>query len=270
MPAPTQFDLNFRLFGIPVRVSPWFWIMALILGGEITPGRAVLWVAAVFFSILIHEFGHGLVAKAFGFRPQIALFGMGGLCASEADRQTPNQRLAVLLAGPGAQFVLLGLVALWGSAALGVSFEGALEQARWDLGLPPGNTLTALKKDAALELANPASLIYKDLLFINLLWPLLNLLPIWPLDGGQIAGELLAKINRRDGRRWGHIISMITASLVAFYLLHKMQGDLEGFRLLQILFFVGFAFVNYQILQAYHHQYMARGPDEDPDWWTRS
>ena len=32
MPAPTQFDLNFRLLGIPVRINPFFWVMAAVLG----------------------------------------------------------------------------------------------------------------------------------------------------------------------------------------------------------------------------------------------
>ncbi|GAF97863.1 unnamed protein product, partial [marine sediment metagenome] len=64
-PPPTQADLNFRLFGFNVRVSPWFWLLAVILGaggiGGGTPPREILiWVAVVFVSILVHEFGHTL------------------------------------------------------------------------------------------------------------------------------------------------------------------------------------------------------------------
>jgi Zn-dependent protease len=271
MPAPTQFDLNFRLLEIPVRVSPWFWLTALILGDHDDPRMLPLWIGAVFISILVHEYGHGLMARAFGFDAQIALFGMGGLCASEAERQTPNQRLAVLFAGPLAQFLLLALIIVIGNATMGIGLEEAGELARRFLGLPPGNDVAALRLGGALLGSSElAANLYWMLFFINLMWPLLNLLPIWPLDGGQITGELLAKVNRHDGRRWGHIISMITAALLAFYLLYKRQGDLSGLGLLQILFFASFAFVNYQILQAYHQRFLARGPDEDPDWWTRS
>lgn len=269
MPAPTQFDLNFRLLRIPVRVSPWFWLVTLMIGPK-DPKRAILWIAATFLSILVHEYGHGLMARAFGFRAQIALFGMGGLCASEAERQTPNQRLAVLLAGPGAQFVLLALIILLGGPLLGITLAGNLELARFFLGLPAGDDLERMKLAQSLTRSDGvAGDLYQDLFQINLLWPLLNLLPIWPLDGGQIAGELLAKVNPRDGRRWSHIVSMITSALLAFYILYKMQGDVQGTGLLQVLFFASFAFVNFQILQAYHQRYLARGPDEDPDWWTR-
>ena len=31
-PAPTAWDLHFRLFGIPVRISPWFWVSNILLG----------------------------------------------------------------------------------------------------------------------------------------------------------------------------------------------------------------------------------------------
>ena len=65
-----------------------------------------VWVACVFVSILVHEYGHGLMAKVFDCSPSIVLWGMGGLCYSQAERQTPGQRLAVVLSGPGAGFGL--------------------------------------------------------------------------------------------------------------------------------------------------------------------
>ena len=36
------------------------------------------WIVAVFLSILIHELGHALVMRAYGFRPWITLYGLGG------------------------------------------------------------------------------------------------------------------------------------------------------------------------------------------------
>src|SRR5437016_2491445 len=37
------------------------------------------------------------------------------------------------------------------------------------------------------------------LLWINLFWGLLNLLPVWPLDGGQISGEVASALSPRHG-----------------------------------------------------------------------
>src|SRR5262245_43299713 len=111
IPSERPGDWNFRLFGFPIRVSLWFWLMALMIGGNLDPRSAILWVGCVFVSILVHEMGHGLVARWFGFRPRIVLYQFGGLCASDSERQTSNQRIAILLGGPGAQFLLLAFVA---------------------------------------------------------------------------------------------------------------------------------------------------------------
>ena len=81
-PNDTPFDLKFRLFRIPVRVHPFFWIGTLFLGFDlIQQGIDVLllWVACVFFSILLHELGHVWMGQFFGSRGHILLQGLGGL-----------------------------------------------------------------------------------------------------------------------------------------------------------------------------------------------
>src|SRR4051794_32591762 len=98
MPAPTAYDLNFRVLGIPVRVHPLFWLVTVVLSQSQDIRIVLLWTACVFASILVHELGHGLMARNFGGRPSIVLHSMGGLCFSEAER-TPWQRLAVILSG---------------------------------------------------------------------------------------------------------------------------------------------------------------------------
>src|SRR4051794_7983572 len=138
MPAATQFDLNFRLLRIPVRVSVWFWLIAAMMSGSREPKEVLLWVPCVFFSILVHEMGHGLVARSFGFSPEIILFGMGGLCTSEAERQTYGQRLAVLFGGPGAQFALLGALMVAAVPWLGITWRGDLVLVKLLIGLPIG------------------------------------------------------------------------------------------------------------------------------------
>ena len=61
----------------------------------------LIWIGCVFVSILVHEYGHGLMSRLFRFSPSIVLYGMGGSATPRAERQTPWQRLAVLFAGPG-------------------------------------------------------------------------------------------------------------------------------------------------------------------------
>ncbi len=100
-PSPTDFDLNFRVFRIPVRVSIWFWLGCVLLGPK-QPREILIWAGCLFGSILIHELGHGLTSRFFGDRPRIVLHGMGGVCISDdAGRETFGQRLTILLMGPG-------------------------------------------------------------------------------------------------------------------------------------------------------------------------
>jgi hypothetical protein len=89
------------------------------------------------------------------------------------------------------------------------------------------------------------------------------------LDGGQITGEVLSRVNRRDGKRWGHIVSMVTAGVLALYTLSRASGDDWRDTIFPVLFFGSFAFANFQILQAYHQRHLMYGPDEDADWWAR-
>ena len=98
--ATTPYDLRFRFLDIPVRIHPLFWLISAVLGFRDNNLPAVaIWVGCVLVSILVHEYGHGLMAKRFHGLPSIVLYGLGGLCYSQGER-TPGQRLAVLFAGP--------------------------------------------------------------------------------------------------------------------------------------------------------------------------
>jgi uncharacterized membrane protein len=76
--------LEFKLFNIPVRVEPWFWVIGFVWGGGFQiDGRnslmsVLLWMLALFISILIHEFGHALTSrKLTKVNPTVKLWGMG-------------------------------------------------------------------------------------------------------------------------------------------------------------------------------------------------
>jgi Zn-dependent protease len=261
-PSPTPYDLRFRGLGIPVRVHWTFWLVTVLLSGMDSLLGTLIWVGCVFVSILVHEYGHGLMGRALGYDAHIVLFSMGGLCYSEGERQSPGQRLAVLFAGPGAGFVLLGLTLLAGSLAWGITPRQDLDILLLMLGFEPSNELAPALMRA---LANPtAFMIYDRLVQINLLWGILNLMPIWPLDGGQITRVLLTQANRREGARWTHIIAMITAALIAAYAATN-SGHPLSFR---TLFFGFLALVNFQQLQ-HIHETSRYGLDNDADWWRR-
>ncbi len=102
----------------------------------------------------------------------------------------------------------------------------------------------------------------RNLIFINLYWGIVNLFPIWPLDGGQIAGVILSMFNRRKGMNWAHVISLLTAGLLAMWGFQRRDMFLG-------LFFGYFALMNYQVLQAYHQHAKYGAVEDDADWWKR-
>jgi Zn-dependent protease len=158
--------LRFQLFGFPVRVDPWFWLVAALLGGATRklgqPGggtEVLLWVGMVFVSILWHELGHAFAMRRFGSRAEIFLYAGGGLAAPSPGRFSRKEDFFVSAAGPAAG-LLLGL-AVW------------LYQRSW----PPESYLTAYA--------------ITQMLWINVIWSLVNCLPALPLDGGHMLRALL-------------------------------------------------------------------------------
>ena len=83
-PPPTQYDLRFTVAGIPVRVHPLFWLIALLLGAAGDPLLLPAWVLVIFVSILIHELGHALAFRRVGQDSRIVLHMAGGLTIPES------------------------------------------------------------------------------------------------------------------------------------------------------------------------------------------
>ena len=169
--------LRFQLFGIPCVVAPYFWVLSAMLGWNIAQSREygllllLVWVACVFVSIMVHELGHAFAAQHYGLRPAIALAGLGGLTSFMGRGLTRTQHIAVSLAGPAAGLILYTLV---------------LELTHRLIPLGLG---ALLQTDTALSLVLLKALNY--LIFINLWWTIYNLLPVLPLDGGQVLRDLL-------------------------------------------------------------------------------
>lgn len=252
--SATPYDLHFRLLDIPVRVHPFFWLTAaLVSWSEHDLPAVITGMVCVFVSILVHEFGHGLAAKSFHGSPSVVLYALGGLCYSQGERR-PGQRLAVLFWGPGAGFLLCALVMLITSLLYGITPGEHAEMLLRLLGLT-SNQPSALDHFTS---RTPA-LIYYFMVRINFLWGLVNLLPVWPLDGGQAAQVIFTMFDRRHGVRRGHIVALLTAGFVAVFAASKEDYFLA------IMFGV-LAFKNYQMLQSLH-QVKSFGLDQDDDWW---
>jgi stage IV sporulation protein FB len=264
--AETPYDLRFRLLGVPVRIHPMFWLVSAVLGWEDRNlSMVALWVACVFISILVHEYGHALMAKVYDSSPSIVLWGLGGLCYSQGERQTPAQRLAVILSGPGAGFLLFGLVLLVSSLLFHISpgeHLGAVEAVATFSQLPES---VAIKFQDAVNSEMSSIFLkrtYRNLIWINLMWGLVNLLPLWPLDGGQATQIVLSYADRFRGPRWGHIVSLLVAGSLALAVVIWTKD------MFLAVFFAYFAVINFQVLQTLHQAH-SMGVSQEDDWWKR-
>lgn len=242
-PPPTRYDLNFTLAGFPVRVHPLFWLIAVLLGyasGDIL--QILTWVLVVFISILVHELGHALAFRRYGLSSRIILHFAGGLTVPEGTywgshwanvALGPNQNIFISLAGPGAGFLFAALV------IAGVLLSGGSVMTTRLLGFIP------LPGFAVLPFGgNILSMFVTALLWVNIFWGFINLMPVFPLDGGSVTRNILLQTDPVDGVRkslWVSVIAGALIALVAFFLLRSLY--------MAILF--GFlAFQSYQSLQA--------------------
>lgn len=241
-PAQTQFDVHFRIAGIPVRVHPFFWLMAFLIGaGGGERLTLVIWAAAVFVSILVHELGHAFMMRYFGQDARIVLYMMGGLTIPDSSpwragsgRRTrgPLSQILISAAGPGAGFLLAGLVVALVFAA------GGIVRFHLAYGFLPIPVVTLP------EVVNEQwYAVVESLLWVNIFWGLMNLVPVYPLDGGQIAREVLVASDPWEGvvkSLWLSVIVGAAVAFVGFGVLHD--------RFLGILFGL-LAFSNFMAIQ---------------------
>lgn len=204
-PPPTQFDVRFQIFGIPVRIHPFFWLVTLLLGSRNPqPVGMVIWVGVVFISILIHELGHALTARWYGWPPRVTLYAFGGLASFQPSYHDTRSQVLIAAAGPGAGFLFIALImSVVHASGHYVSVEPANLLPYWVFFEPfPNPNVNAL---------------IQSLLYVNIFWGLMNLLPIFPLDGGRIAQELMIQANPGDGLQKSLWLSIFVAGGVALF-----------------------------------------------------
>lgn len=220
--APTEYDLRFRCLGFPVRVSPWFWLTSAIVIWNISDrlDQKLVGVLAVFISILIHELGHAIAIRHYGGRSEVVLAMFGGYATCNVNPSRLGN-IIIAAAGPAAGFLL------WGGLELLVR-------------LFPLQIATA--NEYVLTLLGV-------LLWANWAWSLLNLIPVWPLDGGRIAHQVIGRFREFDA--WELMLKLsilVCAGMVSWCAFEFAQRG-DGDRFLMIMFAL-LGFQNFQTLQA--------------------
>jgi Zn-dependent protease len=230
----------FRFRGIRVSVDySWFFVLFLVIwwlsgfyrdvlgpgASDLLPYALALASALLFFaSILLHEFGHALVAIRNGIGIDgITLWLFGGVARMERDTDSPGVEFRVAIAGP---LVTLAIALI--CTAIGVALTGPEEFRR--AALTEGNTAIG---------ALPALLGW--LASINILVLVFNLVPAFPLDGGRVARAIAWKKtgNRASATRFAARLGQIFAYLLmALGLLSLINGNVVGGIWLGVLGFI--------------------------------
>ena len=239
-PDRTPWDVRFRLFGVDVRIHPFFWLFMLLLSNGGPPLGVLVWLVAVVLSLLIHEFGHVAAFRLYGIRSYIVLHAFGGLAipygsgygGSFGPRLAPGPSAFVAFAGPAAELLAAAMVVAMVAAA------GA------EVFFPFGGLFSFLPAIGPLGLSPLFDLLISDFVYVSIFWALLNLLPIIPLDGGRISQALFQRIDPQTGLKQALVLSMITAGFVAAFMLVKL-GSWWNAGLFAFL-----AFQNFQTFQA--------------------
>jgi Zn-dependent protease/predicted transcriptional regulator len=144
----------------------WWALMGYQQAGTSGALSAALSLLALFACVLLHEFGHILMARRFGVRtPDVILLPIGGVARLERIPDEPRQELLIALAGPAVTLVIaalsLAVLRLTGSQASVMQLSENQPFLAWIAG-------------------------------VNIYLLLFNLIPAFPMDGGRVLRALLA------------------------------------------------------------------------------
>ena len=208
--------------GTEVRIHASFLLLlmfvasqALSAGEGAAGARAiVLLVCAMFFCVLLHEFGHVLAARHYGIKtPDITLWPIGGVARLERMPRKPSQEFVVAVCGPLVNVAIALTIAV-----------------------VRGVPLTA---DSDMDLARPGH-FFEKLMWWNGLMVVFNLIPAFPMDGGRVLRALLTMVTGDyvKATRWAATLGQGIALFVVMLMLlnHSFHPTL-----LLIAFFVFYA-----------------------------
>lgn len=212
---------------IPIRIHPFFWVLICLIGwvNSGTILGTMLWGVVIFFSVLIHEYGHALTAIAFGQTASIDLVAFGGATSRKGKKLKLWQEFLVVLNGPIAGFLLF------------IIFYQIREHTDMNAISPVWAFLLEITVNA------------------NLFWTILNLLPIHPLDGGRLVGIICEGLWGIKGIKLGLLLSLVCAVLISLFLFSSNDLFLGSI-------FLMLAFESYRTWQGYQ---AIREQDRDQD-----
>jgi Zn-dependent protease/CBS domain-containing protein len=209
-----------RPFGIPVYVSPYWFVIAGVfvliyandlsgrLNGAVRYYVAIAFVLLLYVSVLLHELSHSVVARGYGLPVRrILLYPLGGFSEIEREAPTPGKEFAVAAAGPALSLVL-GAV---GWALTKVFITGA------------------------------SGSIVAQLMYANIIVGLFNLLPGLPLDGGRMLRAVVWKLTRKPGSATIAAAWVGRALAVALLVIPFYSGGLAGGNMVSSLWVVAIA-----------------------------
>ncbi len=174
--------IKFKFFKYPVEIDFTFLLLLLFFGQAYLSAEkipAFLELSLILFlSIFIHELGHAFMFSNYKVNSRIVLYGMGGLCYP--DRNVGHKaNVFISLAGPFAGFALAGIY--W----LIMKYSP----------LPAWN----------LSVEQRSFIIY----FVTLGYGVMNLLPIYPLDGGQAFKSFLKVVKLPGAAKVAFAVSIL-------------------------------------------------------------
>ncbi len=187
-----------RFGGTAVKIHVTFLLFLAWIGfsawqhqGAAAARDSVLFIVLLFACVVLHEFGHILVARHYGIAtPEVTLLPIGGVASMQRMPDDPAQELAIAIAGPLVNFVIAIALAL----LLGHIHAGDL--ARLD---------------------DPQLSLLARLAAANLFLAVFNLVPAFPMDGGRVLRALLAmKVGRPRATRIAATIGQAFAFVLGF------------------------------------------------------
>ncbi len=224
-----------RIAGIDVFVHPTF-LLVLFLPGVLADGLlSVLLLLSVFGCVLLHEFGHALMARRFGIETvDITLYPIGGVARLQRLPLAAGAELLIALAGPAVNFVIVGALILLGS----LGFDRAL---------------------AGTELG----FFMAELMVVNLVLGLFNLIPAFPMDGGRVLRALLSGV--MDRPRATSIAAGIGRVLAVLFGLSVLwTGNIMHLALAAFIFFAARA----EEMQVLHEERRRRYAAQSEGMWV--
>ena len=144
----------------------WIGVSAWEKGGLPAARDSVLFIALIFTCVVLHEFGHIIMARRFGIEtPDVILLPIGGVARMPRMPQKPAQELAVAIAGPMVNVAIAFLLFL---------------------------VLGTIRPDDLTRIEDPRVSFLARLAAANVFLVIFNMIPAFPMDGGRVLHAVLA------------------------------------------------------------------------------